>query len=211
MPQKNKVQHKNQQKKVLVQPIPFTPPVTYLLESNILVCIFAKSHHLSMALLRAHVYYEGQQLKGPLKGVNFPIEIYNKWCESVHELTLEEVCIRNTLQTLGDQPVYLLACLKGDTSTLYHEWAHAQYYTKQSLRSLAQELFNGLPDLLKKHIYQELSMRGYQESVYIDEFQAYLLESPKDFGKKWAGLLKPAHDLLRSSVPRPVLLEENKL
>ena len=177
----------------------------YCIHESIVVLIFGSAHNLSKALLRPHISYEGAQLKGPLKGLNFPLEFYKSWAHSVTDFSEEESKVLDFLNSLDPPPEYLLAAIKGDSSTLYHEWAHAQYFLKEPIRQLASQMYNNLPEQLKKIVDHELYMRGYEAQVYVDEFQAYLLESPQDFGKKWAHLLKPHHDLLRRTIPRPVL------
>jgi hypothetical protein len=53
----------------------------------------------------------------------------------------------------------------------------------------------------KKVVEQELTMRHYQPHVFIDEFQAYLVETPCEFGKKWSNELSPCHALLKKALP----------
>jgi hypothetical protein len=103
---------------------------------------------------------------------------------------------------------YLMASLKGDASTLYHEYAHARFHLDDSLKAMAQDMYNTLPLQIRKTVDLELKMRGYQESVFVDEFQAYLLESPEDFGRRWGPQLRPMHDQLRKKIPKPDLKNE---
>ena len=74
---------------------------------------------------------------------------------------------------------------------------------KKQFESLDVHLELNPSDILKT-VELELKMRGYQPQVYVDEFIAYLIESPFDFGKKSASLLKPLHLQLRNRIPRPV-------
>lgn len=203
-------------------PLPFVPPVAYsivsptasLAKDKILVLVFATASHLQEALGRPHVAYEKEPLKGPLRGINFPADFYGSWMSSIMSLSEEdnvarlsapEICVSALISAVD--PVYILASIKGDQSTLYHEWAHAMYFVSESVRNLAAELYTGLEPPLKKIVDHDLRMRGYQESVFVDEFQAYLVESPSDFGSKWAGRLRPGHEALRKLIPRPVLQE----
>jgi hypothetical protein len=211
-------------KKKRPSPPPFEPPVAYSLicpssepldgiKDKILVLIFATASHLQESLGRPHLAYDKEPLKGPLRGINFPAASYSSWMsclvsessEDDVNLSPQESCVAALVSAVN--PIYILASIKGDQSTLYHEWAHAMYFVSEEVRDLASELYSGLELPLKKIVDHDLRMRGYQESVFVDEFQAYLLESPSDFGSKWAGRLRPGHEALRKLIPRPVLQE----
>ncbi|KAH6567655.1 hypothetical protein BASA50_004761 [Batrachochytrium salamandrivorans] len=108
-------------------------------------------------------------------------------------------------QTAGSAHiVYVIAGIKGDRSTFLHEWAHARYFLDTLYRAEATRIWESLDTVVRRSIEKDLLMRQYQPTVLIDEFQAYLVETPADFGKRWAGVLNPHHVKLRALVKAPV-------
>lgn len=169
---------------------------------DVMIIIFETTLQLSLALSRVHEAYEGGKLKGPLKGVNFPMEFLETWMSNhTNDLCTQE---KQVFELLGDCK-YIIATLKGDQSSLYHEWAHAHYYLNPKFQTLVKDMFDGLPAQIKKVISYDLKMRGYSSHVLLDEFQAYIIENPNEFGKKWYSTLIPIHHKLRSIIQRPIL------
>jgi hypothetical protein len=179
----------------------------YLEEKDgILILLYKSLVDLKSHWIRIHHYYEQSVLKGPLKGINLPFSTFNQFIHA-SELNEHELQLVNTLNSISfkQQPIYILASLFNDQSTLYHEWAHAQYYTSTKIQTYAREAYENLPKIIKKSIDLDLKMRGYAVENYIDEFQAYLVESSIDFGKKHEAYLMQHHLALRKLIPKPNL------
>lgn len=175
----------------------FKLPEIYTHETTVFL-IFKNQKDLKLALERVHHHYEKMVLNGPLKGINMPFCVYNEWKNTVELTEFEsKVC------ELLEQPLYLIACLSGDRSTLLHEWAHAYYYSNSEFRLFITDEWNGLDPKTRLAIQKELKLRNYDESVFEDEFQAYILESPSDFGKKLTGTLSPLHLKLKEMIKMP--------
>jgi hypothetical protein len=100
---------------------------------------------------------------------------------------------------------YCIACVKGDKSTLLHEWAHAVYYFNTDYKQLVSTAFNSLDSKLQKIIHNDLQLRNYNHIHVLDEFQAYLCESPADFGNRHATVLYPLHVQFKQAVGFPLL------
>ncbi|PWN46736.1 hypothetical protein IE53DRAFT_336543 [Violaceomyces palustris] len=88
-------------------------------------------------------------------------------------------------------------------STLPHERLHALYHLSERYRDLVSEQWSNLTKVTRKAIEQDLGMRKYSESVFQDEFQAYLAEGPRteaEFGNKCKQECKQVAEVLRSNV-----------
>ncbi|KAI9199802.1 uncharacterized protein BJ171DRAFT_517111 [Polychytrium aggregatum] len=252
-------------------PAEFRPPAVTL-HQNVLILIFADLDSLESSLLRPHVAYEGSQLKGKLKGVNFPTEHLALWLSSLSQSQsqpsqpqsqlpesqpqlsesqplssfpppshddqssqrapqstdpaadagdspdlgqspapfsaaeswiLQKVAELQQADTAApDQiPHYLIASLRGDTSTILHEWAHAQYFLNAHYRQEAERIWADLDGDLQTAVRKELALRNYSDRVTVDEFQAYIVETPSEFGKKFASRLSLAHRALKGLLP----------
>ena len=169
---------------------------------NVMIFLFRSSLQLSLAFGRVHEDYEGGKLKGPLKGINFPFEFYKDWISS-HKESLNS--LEKQVYDLIKDCKYIIASLIGDQSSLYHEWAHAYYFLNPKFQIFVQEMFDDLPAQIKKVILNDLKMKGYSSNVFLDEFQAYVLENPNEFGKKCSNTLTLLHQKLREIIQRPVL------
>ncbi|KAJ3287997.1 hypothetical protein HK104_008374 [Borealophlyctis nickersoniae] len=99
---------------------------------------------------------------------------------------------------------YVIACLAKDQSTLLHEYAHAVFYLSPAYRAECERMWSALGDDAKRAIEKELAFRNYAPEVTVDEFQAYVVEGPQEFGKKWTSRLADAHHTLKKLVGRPV-------
>jgi bifunctional DNase/RNase len=169
---------------------------------NVLIILFRSKSQLSLTLSRVHEAYEGRKLKGPLKGVNIPLPFYLNWY-SVNVLSDQEQSVHDLIIDSGCE--YMIASLMGDQSSLYHEWAHAYYYLNPQFQSIVKELFDSLPDHITKVVIYDLKMKGYSSVNFLDEFQAYVIENPNEFGKKCYNVLVPIHHKLRDLCKRPKL------
>lgn len=231
------LKQQQQQQKVsslLSAPPNFVPPtITFDSATSVLMLAFKDTLSLTAALARPHVAYEGGQLKGPLKGVNFPVEELIKWARAIarEDVTEAEAWLLDIVERSGisvfsekaerqtepstssfrpspvphcQNPItYICAYTQSDRSTLLHEWAHAKFHLSSMYKSLCEDLYATLDDTCRKVIEKELQMRNYKESVYIDEWQAYIVEGPNEFGKKWTRLMTEPHRVLRERVGAP--------
>ncbi|KAJ3211123.1 hypothetical protein HDU82_000916, partial [Entophlyctis luteolus] len=74
---------------------------------------YATENELKSALQRPHEYYEGGELKGPLKGINFPTTILEKWICSVCRGVGHDIAAagsssrRDSVDGLGDSLVQI--------------------------------------------------------------------------------------------------------
>ncbi|KAI9027974.1 hypothetical protein DFJ74DRAFT_704018 [Hyaloraphidium curvatum] len=81
-----------------------------------------------------------------------------------------------TEQPLLEPPLYVVAHIAGDTSTLRHELAHALFFLEETYRDLARGIWNALAKEHRTAVEGALAALGYDEVNYADEFQAYTLE-----------------------------------
>ncbi|ORY51351.1 hypothetical protein BCR33DRAFT_712432 [Rhizoclosmatium globosum] len=104
--------------------------------------------------------------------------------------------------TQKPSPEYIIAHTISDKDTFVHEWAHAVYYLRPQYRALCEKvLLEQANESLRTHVQKELRVWGYDDAVYLDEFQAYVVEGPVSvFGKKWAEELSALQKVLRDGV-----------
>ncbi|KAJ3109535.1 hypothetical protein HDU97_005192 [Phlyctochytrium planicorne] len=191
-----------------------------IFQDGVLICLFPDVNSLQSAFGRAHVFYEGGTLKGPLKGVNMPTRVYFEWTQNANTGSLSEqelsfkALIAGGWKTHVDGLVrandtsvdYIIASLVSDASTVLHEWAHARFFMDASYREACEKAFSELDDNIRIAIEKELAMWNYKPSVFVDEFHAYVVEDPSSFGKRWESSLREAHLLLKSLCgPAPVI------
>jgi hypothetical protein len=100
---------------------------------------------------------------------------------------------------------YCIASLSGDSSTLLHEYAHAHYHLNIPYQQLITEIYESLIPEIRSAIEKELTFRNYQQSVFKDEFQAYLIENCNEFGIRFNSKLRPLHIQLRKIISMPAL------
>jgi hypothetical protein len=110
-------------------------------------------------IIRVSTRYEGDN---EFVGFNFPSSIIKK----------KDVA----LFPFKDKCDYVIGYMKGDKETIAHELLHAKYYMDRSYRSTVKKSWNNLrrsnPKKFKS-ILKQLKRDGYQEKVFVDEFQAY--------------------------------------
>ncbi|KAI8847079.1 hypothetical protein BC829DRAFT_397140 [Chytridium lagenaria] len=179
-----------------ITPVSTIPPtLTTSSYNGILVIFFPTPQLLHQSLSRVHIHYEGGTLKGPLKGVNLPISIYTIW-KNLTPLTPSE---RLVDVLITPDITYLIGTLSSDTSTLLHEWAHARFYLDETYRKLCESVYEGLDADVKAAVKKDLVLWNYREEVEVDEFQAYVVEDPTTFGKKWEWALRSCHVRLKEA------------
>ncbi|KAJ3169010.1 hypothetical protein HDU88_001337 [Geranomyces variabilis] len=193
------------------------PDLTFDEATGVLILSFRNPSALAAALLRPHVAYEGGHLNGPLKGVNFPSSHYTTWLatgtsSSSSSSSSSSITPTPPALTAAEQATaalvppttsYICAYIRNDRSTLLHEWAHARFHVSDAYRALCVAQWAALDAATVKVVRKELEMRGYREDVYVDEWQAYCVEGPGEFGKKAGRALGEAHCILRREVGVP--------
>lgn len=110
-------------------------------------------------VLRASARYEGEN---KFIGFNFPSSF----------ITQEDI----TLYPYKNIVKYVIAYMDGDKYTIDHEKRHAKYHVNTYYRNSVRRSWNKLKRSNPKryqNIVKDLSEKGYQEKVFVDEFQAY--------------------------------------
>ena len=178
-------------------------PLVYY-SDGIILFKFKSLANLSDAFLTLNTKYEQSRLNGKLRGCNLPIEFYlkNKILDNEAEIYIEK-CITFHLQDNTLDIKYIIACLENDKSTLLHEFSHAYYYLNDDYKALVSSEYTFLERKVRQCIEKDLEMRGYHPSVYQDEFQAFVIESDCDFGKRFKTLLNPLHLQFKGIVKMP--------
>ncbi|EPQ28175.1 uncharacterized protein PFL1_04502 [Pseudozyma flocculosa PF-1] len=106
---------------------------------------------------------------------------------------------------LADRPIrYAISTVAAKAhTTLAHERLHALYFLCAEYRALVATHWSTLSAPVRRAIEYDLQMRGYSESVFADEFQAYLAEgegTEREFGNKCAAECRDASRALRQRV-----------
>lgn len=151
-----------------------------------LILEFSTSQSMEAGLGRVHKLYEGGELKGNLKGVNFPYELYKKYVEK-NVLTPEEKVVQRNIEKQIEKTTgirYIVGILKGDRYTKIHETAHYRYYSDERYRKKVQKIWESLGRDVRVYIEKKLKELGYKDEKIVDEFQAYLIEDSKYFGNR---------------------------
>ena len=84
--------------------------------------------------------------------------------------------IDKSIPELKPHHEYVIAYVKGDHKTSFHEMCHARFYCDESYRKTWTKKWNMLNPRVRQKIIKKLSYIGYPESVWIDEYQAYFQE-----------------------------------
>jgi hypothetical protein len=112
-------------------------------------------------ILRASARYEGEN---QFVGFNFPSYVLRK-----EDTTLYPYKEKYPIK-------YVIAYMKGDINTIEHEKRHATFYINKKYRIKVKRSWNKMkksdPKLFKK-INTDLTKKGYDPKVFIDEYQAY--------------------------------------
>lgn len=146
-----------------------------------------------------HLKYEQQKLNSKLEGINFPFSFYME----NHCLNNETLVYCHNVMMGLKSPKYVIAAVYNDKSTILHEYCHAVYYLDLCYRKHVEEMWSSLEKRVRKSIEKDLEMRGYRMDVYLDEFQAYLVEDLVGFGKRWREVLLPIRNGFRLYVNLP--------
>ena len=100
---------------------------------------------------------------------------------------------------------YIITKCKNDKNTLSHEYKHALYFLNEKYRNYIKEIWESINDALKKIIIDYLV--SYHETLYLDEFQAYLTTDPSVFinckiknKNKNKNKIKPAETPIQSCI-----------
>lgn len=111
-------------------------------------------------------------------GYNIPSSIIDKfykgkWVSS--DWNEYDCVLKKIINRIGDnKPYYLIGALKGDKHTVDHELCHAFYSLDKKYKISVNKLINSVPKRLLDKIKKVLRKTGYDESVMIDEINAYL-------------------------------------
>ncbi len=86
--------------------------------------------------------------------------------------------LKNIIKSL-DSKFYLIGAIKGDTETIDHELAHAFYYLDKEYKKDMDWITN---EWCERNLFkQTLLEHGYDESVIMDEIQAYMTTSTQEY------------------------------
>ncbi|KAJ1569790.1 heme peroxidase, partial [Nowakowskiella sp. JEL0078] len=199
----------------------FAPSISFV-ESSVLFVLFNSSTSLKACLGHPHIFYEGGELQGPLKGVNMPSQTFLEWSQLPElEISNSERAVLSLLSSFDPEPKYIVGCLESDRMTLHHEWCHSRFYLDEEYKILCHEVWNSFiigsnekgSDSMKcsAAVRYELKMRGYKEENYCDEFQAYLVaEGSSEFGRRWKEQLESISHVLREKIGEMQLTNGDK-
>lgn len=174
---------------------------------------FPTRKELSMTMGRAQEYYESGNPK--LRNKLFTLEqfldaftdddgevsYFNSWSgfnipgHSLNmffanfDLTSREEALRDLIakNTPGNR-FYVIAARKDDALTMEHEIAHAMFYLDEEYRKAAAKLVKQMDPVLRKKLEIVFKEWGYAREVYVDELNAYMATSPKDYMRRKFGL-----------------------
>ncbi|KAN0064041.1 hypothetical protein ACQY0O_003647 [Thecaphora frezii] len=148
---------------------------------------------------------------------NLPVRAVREWLEAIkaegkswrEECNIEETKVleylleQEWMNREGEGEGYIISTLStpaGERS-IEHERMHAIYYFEPAYRAVAKEAFELLSKGVRKVVEGDLRLRGYREEVWVDEFQAYLVEQGEGvFGNKAREECKEARRRLESWV-----------
>lgn len=114
-------------------------------------------------------------------GYNIPSEIINKVYLSLSKskYTIFDKQFLQLISAIKEDKYYLIGTLKEDKGTLNHELHHAYYYLDEQYRKNIDKLVEELRINHKKEyksIVRMLKRENYDESVFIDEIAAYIID-----------------------------------
>lgn len=114
--------------------------------------------------------FEGYNLPGDvcLKVMQVPFPDWNRY-DSLFCQVISNVIIQQ-----GSAKFYLIGAKDGDIAVLEHEIAHGLYELNPKYRSKMKALIANLPANAVGAIGAYLSKEGYNQDVFLDEFQAYM-------------------------------------
>jgi len=111
-------------------------------------------------------------------GFNVPGNIVLEFFELFDDLNKKETALYRCVETIaeihGDQ-FYLIGVVGQDQDTLNHELAHAFYYLDKEYKELMDAITSCWEN--RDEFYKGLETLGYDDSVFMDETQAYIATS----------------------------------
>lgn len=190
---------------------------------------FSDKRQMNLALYRPQLYYEDVQVLGEklswddlrllpggirqFDGFNIPLRDYVSWLTqfSFDELNDAERGFKKELERAlkldfnkkfcSKLPaVYILAFVASDRHGHDHELYHAIYLKDEAYKKLVQERWSQLSDSTQRGLKGWLLAKRYHEKHHLDEFQAYVAESPHVFGKKYSSELFETFQVLQTYV-----------
>ncbi|PWN88190.1 hypothetical protein FA10DRAFT_243569 [Acaromyces ingoldii] len=118
-------------------------------------------------------------------------EWWRHFCNPAESALLSHLASLGCLQDDGEEekkeaPTYLISALASQaTASLAHESLHALYFLHPTYRNEVGRLYDEeIPRKMQSIIEHDLSMRGYDRRVWLDEFQAYVSNDAGEFGAK---------------------------
>jgi hypothetical protein len=76
---------------------------------------------------------------------------------------------------------YVICYQENDKKGCAHELLHAKFYLDKKYKHTITKLWDKLNPIKRLKVEKQLKEMGYPESVWLDEFQAYLFTEKKDF------------------------------
>jgi hypothetical protein len=172
---------------------------SYNIHDNIIIFCFINLVELNVYLGRPCAFYEKKKFNHGMVGINFPIRDFNEWATSVNgEFSPHEKELCNLIQSFRFKIVYLVAYVKGDHSTFKHEMAHALFALVPSYNEKIEKLWHQMNDNERIYVEKDLIAKGYDKKYILDEWHAYLLESPKSLGKKYSQRFIAYHETIKN-------------
>jgi hypothetical protein len=97
-----------------------------------------------------------------------------------HNFPVSNIPLKHWLRSwLNKNDRYVIAYQKGDGTTHQHELCHARYFHDKEYRELVVKMWENLTK--RSSVENLLERMGYANSVWIDEFQAYLATEKDNF------------------------------
>jgi hypothetical protein len=117
-------------------------------------------------------------------GFNIPSTVYEKWCyrKGIFNTTKREEILDKIIRKNTDPSCnyYIIGCMKGETDTINHEIAHAMYNLNPEYKAATNNLTENFKHEFSElygNIKDSLISMGYNDSVLMDEVQAYISTS----------------------------------
>jgi hypothetical protein len=128
-------------------------------------------------------------------GFNLPgwvIEVFRHG--SFNPLSIEEKRLLSMCKNHSGS-FYVIGTENGDMRVLEHELAHALFYLDPVYKKKVIGLLNKIPKASRDNMKKWLKSKGYHQSVFIDEMQAYVISDKPAFIDK--NLAKKIKDLFK--------------
>lgn len=114
-------------------------------------------------------------------GFNIPSFIVDS-VRTFPNLTLRETKLIEDLDSKVKSEKYYVITSVGDSksSALIHEIAHALFYLNKRYNSDMKTLIKSMPPNVRESMFISLRKNKYDESVFMDEAQAYLIDNVRE-------------------------------